>query len=193
MRRRVNILVAVLCLLTIAACQSVKGGTVQSADDWTTTRQQQIDLVTQIAHETSTDAYVVAESIGACETGDDLDDTIASSDYFIAARPVPETQTKLDQVVAPRLKADGWAFHDKTQDANQPEGTTLSYVWSKGDAAIIVRISPGIEDRPIIRLSGSSECGKRGNVLSGEVQRDDPWYIAPRVEGPTIDDNHTPE
>ena len=191
MRRRTGwIVVTLLCLLITAGCQRDEGDTMLSEDDWTSARQQQIDLVTEVAHQTSTDAYVVIETVGACETGDDLDRSIASADYVVTARPLPDAQAQLDQVLRPRLEADGWDFRDRTAEPNQLDGTTLDYYWTRGDANLDVTISDGGDGRPVVQVSGLSECGKRGDVRSGRVGRDDPWYLAPRVDGPTIDDNH---
>jgi hypothetical protein len=149
MNRHVQLLSTFVWVLLASGCSFVAGDTVPSHDDWTQACQQQFDL-DRGAKRTSTGAYVVAvvKSIGACATGDDLDKTVAASDYPVSASPVSDARARLDGAVRPRLMTDGWAFRDRTDEPNQVDGTTLDCYWGKGDANFVVTVSSDGDGQP---------------------------------------------
>lgn len=182
MIRRLGVLVVVVAALVgVAGCG---GAGVDSVDEWTKSRQVNIDRVTGVADRVSAHAFSVEETIGACESGDDLDHSIGQSDYTVFAMPKAGAVDYVTDELKAKMKENGWSLRDRSDSQNP-----LYFIWNKGVLRLSVNSSPNASGEEIVTISGGTPCGKTALTPHGVVRETDSWYLAPTVEGPTLKDN----
>ena len=168
-------------LMIVAGCG---GDSVDSEDEWNTSRQVNIDRVTEVAHRLSSKVFSVGEEIGACERGDDLDRSIGQSDYLVTGAPAAGTLEYVTGELKARMAEEGWKLRDRS-GTDHP----LDLLWSKDGFYLNVLTLTNSSGQSVVNMSGGTPCGKTGSIRHGQVSEDDPWYLAPTVDGPTIRDN----